>query len=377
VKRFDLLRSPLLLLAVGLLLLNDFVLKAAFHNWVTGKLSDVAGLAAFTIFWCAIWPRHVWKVGGIIAISFAFWKSPYAQGLIESANAVLPFAIGRTVDTSDLIALPVVGLVCRTAHRLPLVDVGRIGVWLTAGVCLFAFTATSYSVDEHRLARVSELNRPATDAAIQSVFDRIAGQHGLECRRCDPPSLGRTYRSNAEPLVFLDLSFEVDPPQRLFFSVFTLTYREKLSAADRQRVDRVAEAVETALKADFPGLDVQPWTDPPPIRQFGIDLRLGPVAPKGAGDLLSDDGDYGRATAIMDEVAHRYGLRGSRGGYFLDAVLPRLKIVAFDSPSDGQRTVLIEAWPEKFALQQALTDELLRRLRAAFGEERVTRRDNR
>jgi hypothetical protein len=49
-KRFTLLRSPLLLLAVGVLLLNDFVLKVAFHNWLTGKLSDVAGLAAFTIF---------------------------------------------------------------------------------------------------------------------------------------------------------------------------------------------------------------------------------------------------------------------------------------------------------------------------------------
>ncbi len=53
-KRFDLLRSPVLLGAVGVLLLNDFVLKAAFHSWLTGKLSDVAGLAAFTIFWCAI-----------------------------------------------------------------------------------------------------------------------------------------------------------------------------------------------------------------------------------------------------------------------------------------------------------------------------------
>ena len=62
-KRFDLLRSPLLLLAVGMLLLNDFVLKAAFHNWVTGKLSDVAGLAAVTIFCCALWPRQVRTVG--------------------------------------------------------------------------------------------------------------------------------------------------------------------------------------------------------------------------------------------------------------------------------------------------------------------------
>jgi hypothetical protein len=134
-KRFDLLRSPLLLLAVGVLLLNDFVLKAAFHNWLTGKLSDVAGLAAFTIFCCALWPRHVRAVGGFITDLFVVWKLPYASTAIDAANTILPFAIGRTVDYSDLIALPVVWLVCRTVHRLPLIDLGKIGVRLTACVC--------------------------------------------------------------------------------------------------------------------------------------------------------------------------------------------------------------------------------------------------
>ena len=103
-KRFDLLRSPLLLLAVGVLLLNDFVLKAAFHHWLTGKLSDVAGLAAFTIFWCAIWPRHVWTVGGCIAVVVRRSGSRRTRrSLIEAANAGLPFTIGRIVDYSDLI----------------------------------------------------------------------------------------------------------------------------------------------------------------------------------------------------------------------------------------------------------------------------------
>jgi hypothetical protein len=373
-KRFDLLRSPLLLLAVGVLLLNDFVLKAAFHDGITGKLSDVAGLAAFTIFCCALWPRHVWRVGTGIAIIFVFWKSPCSTPAIETANAILPFSIGRTVDYTDLLALPVVWLVCRAAHRLPLLDLGKIGVWLTAGVCLFAFTATS-SVDEHAITRSSELTRPATDAAILSLFDRVAAQQGLTCQRCDLPSLGRSYRSTAPPYVTLDLSFDADPPQRLYFNVFTLTFNEKLPAADRQRVDRVAEAVQAALKADFPGLEVRPWTAPQ-SRRFWIDLRLGPVVTQDAGDVLIDVGDYARATAILDQVAHRYGLRGSHGGYFIDGVLPRLKIVTLDISAQGERTVWIEAWPEQFGRQQALTDELLRRFRQAFGEDRVVRRED-
>jgi hypothetical protein len=372
-KRFDLLRSPLLLLAVGVLLLNDFVLKAAFHNGLTGKLSDVAGLAAFTIFWCAIWPRHVRTVGAVITVLFVFWKSSYASGAIEAANAILPLAIGRTVDYTDLVALPVVWLVCGNTHRLPLVDLGKIGVWLTAGVCLFAFTATS-SIDEHAVTRTSELTRPATDAGIQSLFDRVAGQQGLECQTCALPSLGRSYRSTASPYVSLDLSFDADPPQRLYFNVFALTFNEDLPAADRQRVDRVAEAVEAALKADFPGLELRPWTTPQ-SRRFWIDLRLGPVAAP-AGDVLSAAGDYGRATAIMDEVAHRYGLRGSGGGYYLDGVLSRLKITSFNTSADWEVVVWIDAWPEQFARQQVLTDELLRRFRQAFGEDRVFRRED-
>src|SRR4051812_15006472 len=106
--RFDLLRSPLLLAAVGVLLLNDFVLKAAFHNWLTGKLSDVAGLAAFTIFWCAIWPRRVWTVGSCITAAFVFWKSPLSQPALDFLNDFAPWPFGRTVDYSDLLSLPAV-----------------------------------------------------------------------------------------------------------------------------------------------------------------------------------------------------------------------------------------------------------------------------
>lgn len=55
-------QSPLL--SVGfiagllLLLLNDFYLKANFGNAFTGKLSDVAGLFIFPLFWAVFFPAH-------------------------------------------------------------------------------------------------------------------------------------------------------------------------------------------------------------------------------------------------------------------------------------------------------------------------------
>src|SRR5699024_6811273 len=47
--RLEPLASPLLMTAVAVLVVNDGVLKPAFHNALTGKLSDVAGVAAFAL----------------------------------------------------------------------------------------------------------------------------------------------------------------------------------------------------------------------------------------------------------------------------------------------------------------------------------------
>jgi hypothetical protein len=52
----------------------------------------------------------------------------------------------------------------------------------------------------------------------------------------------------------------------------------------------------------------------------------------------------------MGDIGRRYGLRGSGGGYFLNAMLPRLKISSFDISADGgPRVVWIDAWPEQFS----------------------------
>jgi hypothetical protein len=54
------------------LLLNDHVLKEAFHNWLTGKLSDFAGVAAFALFWCMLFPNPRRPILLGTAAAFAF-----------------------------------------------------------------------------------------------------------------------------------------------------------------------------------------------------------------------------------------------------------------------------------------------------------------
>jgi hypothetical protein len=53
--RGDALLSPVALAAVALLVVNDHVLKQAYPGWVTGKLSDVAGLVFFPLLLVSAW----------------------------------------------------------------------------------------------------------------------------------------------------------------------------------------------------------------------------------------------------------------------------------------------------------------------------------
>lgn len=145
-QRLRILASPLFILFLILLLVNDFYLKGAFHNVLTGKLSDFSGLFIFPIFWSAIFPKRKALIFIATAVLFTFWKSEYSAGLIQWMNPY--FGVGRTVDLSDLMALPMIGLAwfytksgsqpaIRPAFML------RLSTYLIGMVAMFAFYATT------------------------------------------------------------------------------------------------------------------------------------------------------------------------------------------------------------------------------------------
>jgi hypothetical protein len=133
---------------LGLLLLNDFLLKSLLHNWLTGKLSDFAGLFIFPLFWSALLPRFRRPIYVLTAIMFVIWKSAYAQSLIDAWNGLGVLPIYRTVDASDLLAmliLPFSFFYChqragKTEEHLPTGH--RVAAYLLGAISLFAFTAT-------------------------------------------------------------------------------------------------------------------------------------------------------------------------------------------------------------------------------------------
>lgn len=175
-SRLDALASPLLIGLVAVLLVNDWVLKPAFRNAVTGKLSDVAGVAAFALFWAALFPRRRLHVFVGTALGFAAWKSPASQPLIDGWNAIGWGTIGRVVDWTDLLALAVLPVVYRIdPGPLAVPRLRRaMGPAVAAG-CLLAFGATSqYRAFSYPLDARYAFDVPP-DSLLQRMYDLRAG----------------------------------------------------------------------------------------------------------------------------------------------------------------------------------------------------------
>ncbi|HKP68963.1 MAG TPA: hypothetical protein VJV05_06745 [Pyrinomonadaceae bacterium] len=152
-RPFQILLSPCFLTAIALLLLNDFYLKAAYGNFVTGKLSDFAGLFTFSLFLSALFPTRALRVHIAVGIAFVFWKTPFADSLIDTWNSLGFLLIERTVDYSDYLALTVLPFSysyfttaseSAVSHSSGLREAALHGVVILS---VFAFAATSSSTN--------------------------------------------------------------------------------------------------------------------------------------------------------------------------------------------------------------------------------------
>ncbi|MBX2924303.1 MAG: hypothetical protein KF746_19030 [Chitinophagaceae bacterium] len=113
----DLIINPFFITGLALLILNDLYLKQQYGNFLTGKLSDFAGLLAFPMFIAAVFPRSKQWICLVTGAGFIFWKSPLSNPVIDAIN-LLPFVtIGRVIDYADYTALPVLWVSHHLIHR--------------------------------------------------------------------------------------------------------------------------------------------------------------------------------------------------------------------------------------------------------------------
>ncbi|WP_118950197.1 hypothetical protein [Taibaiella helva] len=113
-----LLFNPWLLLSLAVLLLNDHYGKARYHNVLTGKLSDIAGLVLLPLLLAYLFPRLKHYAVLPAALFFICWKLPLSERFIAAYNRVALIPIERIVDYTDLWALLVLPFVFMLIARI-------------------------------------------------------------------------------------------------------------------------------------------------------------------------------------------------------------------------------------------------------------------
>ena len=261
--RLESLASPAFIAALALLVVNDFALKPLFHNALTGKLSDFAGLFALTLFVATLWPKHRRPAAWAIAAAFTFWKTSYAEPLIEALNSVSPFALGRTVDLADLMALPMIPLAAWAAPSLepwPLPRALQVGLAVLAPL---AFAATSQP--SHVLRTTLDVRTVAVvdEVALRTYLDDVAQEHGLRCRVCDSLDEGRVYLEDGSRKGALgSLTVNLDSErQQLFYTTSAFGHRGREDAL------ALSADIRAGMQERFPGVTAV---------EFDEDLSYGP-----------------------------------------------------------------------------------------------------
>lgn len=198
-RQLHLLNSKGFVFCLIVLLLNDFYFKSHYHNWLTGKLSDFAGLFVFSIFFIAFIPNRKQVILFLTAILFIFWKSEFSDSLINHFNNLHIITIGRVVDYSDYIALIILPVAYYYVNHLKENNLQKIPVVVFSLIALFAMTATSYrktytfdklySFDfgkEELVNRINKIKNNCTNINLSlniknadTIMETLGGRHSV------------------------------------------------------------------------------------------------------------------------------------------------------------------------------------------------------
>ncbi len=208
------LRFPFLL-ALSILILNDHVWKFQFHNFLTGKLSDFAGIFLVGILGLILFPKFKKGILGLIGIGFIWWKSPYSQTAIDWYNTWAIISIERVVDYGDLIALvmlPVAYWYTQKSREstsfgaIPPMFKNSLQI-LILGISVLAFMATSqartivpanqsYSFDyslEELLQRINKIQAIHQDTVGSFLFNYYLSTHIENANEVYPSGVDSVY----------------------------------------------------------------------------------------------------------------------------------------------------------------------------------------
>lgn len=223
------LTSPWFIVGLLLLLLNDFLFKKLYGNWITGKLSDFAGMLIFPLFWTALFSKHKKEIFLLSALLFIYWKSPYSQFFITRWNDLGFLRIGRTVDYTDLFALLVlpIGYILESRTRYP--PRIRLSPIIPLLISVFAFMATSKGGPQ---PEVSYFDYYSVNEPQEVVLKRLKDSGQEECidsenEKLPPYKFCRVFIKN-DTVEFIDMDVYEKGSTQCLVKLNTITYDEEI-----------------------------------------------------------------------------------------------------------------------------------------------------
>ncbi|MEW7279011.1 hypothetical protein ABW636_10490 [Aquimarina sp. 2201CG1-2-11] len=143
-------------LGLIVLLLNDHFLKSYFHNNLTGKISDFAGILIFPMLLTFLFPINTKKAVIATILFFVYWKSSLSQPLIDFINSFEIVNYVRIVDYTDFIAFLILPVTTYVLKHIELFEIkftrkkfkNFVGYSLLF-ICSVTFMATSNDDDTH------------------------------------------------------------------------------------------------------------------------------------------------------------------------------------------------------------------------------------
>ncbi len=258
---FKVLLSPFFVLGLFLLLLNDLYLKAAYGNFLTGKLSDVAGLFIFPLFFSAFFPKRRILIYFLTGFAFIFWKSPFSDPMIGLFNSLEFFRIGRTVDAADLAALLILpvsywylGLSMKTSGGVLTDMARRFAAMGMIFLSVFAFTATTLEDDRHvTIRKIYALK--GTIADLESDLKKIGSLSQVKFRSYD-----ETFPGSNNP--------DQKQMSHTYFGDFTL--RRSYCESDKLEVNLLVDQVKETVMIEMVGFRF--WCKEKPTEKDEADL---------------------------------------------------------------------------------------------------------
>ncbi|MCR4033084.1 MULTISPECIES: hypothetical protein [Flavobacterium] len=137
-RNLNRLGQPVFICSLMILILNDWFFKSIFHNFITGKLSDFAGLFAFPFFWSVLFPKRIKEIHLGTLLFFVFWKSHLSDAFVAFTQTC------RVVDFSDNIALISIFISYRSLQKeASVLKLSPVFLSLIVLLSCFSFIATT------------------------------------------------------------------------------------------------------------------------------------------------------------------------------------------------------------------------------------------